>query len=939
MHILRSVAPAVLDSVTKSHQARQQQQAGDSDDFDDDALARSGSSSRKRSGAAGAPATVSLSTPGLQTAAEADARSIQCARIVLEVVSQLGCLPVMTLEEFLAGSPAYGTFRARQAAEQQERIRRGRGTGVAASSSGVAQASADGAPLATLRLGGQSLPAASGDELLYSAHPADGDRHVFADLAASSEELAQASGANKKRKQQQLHAPTSPTRSPRSSRRGVGGRGALPVQRTAAQLLASMSASSRAAATGASSARDVTVAPNPHLHLCLLATLFLQRPSLPDPSLDASNAAAGSATASVALSGSSSPFASEHWVSDARSRVASMASGWEELRSRRENASLSDVQSFLAGVAHVGLEIDVLRARARRRADAFDQIRNKVEDLLWTLQKRKAVAMAAATAGGGAPGVDPHSTANGGDDLVRSSALSFGSSSTSSGAAVGQEEALYSEIPLGKLLDVLPSDSSASALREYRGLQSLLGRHYQDLSSIFRHYASLGFSSGSGGDSGANSAASAAEAASSNGTSMSFAELCVLCNDCHLLSSRSGLNKGVLHTLFTRCTLSLKQLASQSAHVMPHTDADRLEHSPLGGADLLAGAEAAARGRGVADKALALASVGGGGGNGSARDSHAPQLTLSQAGLFEALIRLSATRYSAASSLTERARRLLEMDVLPHARRLRLDEFRALLSRERVKHVFAAHRAELLAVFLHYAARDEDDDEGAYDDGDERDGNETAARRNKDSARHRGNGGGHVITQAGFFRLAQEAQLFTSAAAPAFLSSASSSVAFEAPQLLSLLSSVLRVPVSLLQAQASAAVGSRRGSTVTGAFAGAGHAPGAGASSSSVPGAGVTNSTTTTTTTTTESGLTFPEFLEALGAMAAFRSPDPYTPLQVKVESFVRGTLLPPLRSHSQTQPDQKCSRADDGDGTLFACQQHEAPMSLGLCCSNCCSE
>jgi hypothetical protein len=458
---------------------------------------------------------------------------------------------------------------------------------------------------------------------------------------------------------------------------------------------------------------------------------------------------------------------------------------------------------------------------------------------------------------------------------------------------VGQEEALYSEIPLGKLLDVLPSDSSASALREYRGLQSLLGRHYQDLSSIFRHYASLGFSSGSGGDGGANSAASAAEAASSNGTSMSFAELCVLCNDWHLLSSRSGLNKGVLHTLFTRCTLSLKQLASQSAHVMPHTDADRLEHSPLGGADLLAGAEAAARGRGVADKALALASVGGS--NGSAGDSCAPQLTLSQAGLFEALIRLSATRYSAASSLTERARRLLEMDVLPHARRLRLDEFRALLSRERVKHVFSAHRAELLAVFLRYAARDDDDDEDVDNNDDESDGRKASARRSQDSARHRGNGGGHLITQAGFFRLAQEAQLFTSAAAPTSLSSASSSVPFEAPQLLSLLSSVLRVPVSLLQAQASAAVGSRRGSTVTGTFVGTGHAQGASAPSTSVPGAGVTSSGATTTTTT-ESGLTFPEFLEALGAMAAFRSPDPYTPLQVKVESFVRGTLLPPLR-------------------------------------------
>jgi hypothetical protein len=37
----------------------------------------------------------------------------------------------------------------------------------------------------------------------------------------------------------------------------------------------------------------------------------------------------------------------------------------------------------------------------------------------------------------------------------------------------------------------------------------------------------------------------------------------------------------------------------------------------------------------------------------------------------------------------------------------------------------------------------------------------------------------------------------------------------------------------------------------------------------------------------------FMEFMEALGAIACFKYPNPYIPLHIKVESMVRETLLP----------------------------------------------
>jgi len=114
------------------------------------------------------------------------------------------------------------------------------------------------------------------------------------------------------------------------------------------------------------------------------------------------------------------------------------------------------------------------------------------------------------------------------------------------------------------------------------------------------------------------------------------------------------------------------------------------------------------------------------------------------------------------------------------------------------------------------------------------------------------------MNRAGLLRMAQEANLLSVPSAPGSAAGAGApasggagsagGVPFQEVHLQSILSSVLRVPSSLLSAAGS------------------------------------------------DFELSFPEFLETLGAIAAYKHPDPFVPMQLKLESFVTGVLVPPMR-------------------------------------------
>lgn len=782
LELLKSVAPAVVDAVGKDLR---------------------GAATLGLGGSAPPSSSSAASTADFET------RTIAHAKWVLGVAAELGCTPVISIEEFLA-HPNHAGVIARWKAQQDARALHGGAM--------VSDGSASGA---------QSQAAAPFDPSglsMHSAHPADAGltpaelglavdeqgvplharRHMFDELGA---ELLEQQAEKQKKKQQQAGAGKAPS-----------------IQ----QLLAD----SKFAAPR--SHLDSVTPANPHLHLCLLASLVLQRPSLPP-------------TASAA---STSFVYGSKWLESTRARVGQMQAQWEALK-QRHGVSLRDMESYLAQLQHVGLEIDVALRRGQRRSRSFAAIKAKMEELLWQLQKRKQTTTSASGSDSSASGATVV------DGMVQSDLKR---------ANLRLQALSYNEIPLGKLMDVLqPASASAradQALRDYGEIRHLLGKHYAELANIFRHYASLGFDDGAtasgAADAGATSPTAAAaakknpaalSAASTAGAALSFAEFVVLCQDCHLLSKK--LHKGVLHTLFTRCTLTLKQLAAQSNHTMPHTDADRLEHSPLGGEELLANAAAAAKGSGIANKTALTSSSAGDVASFSAGGSSL-HLTLSQPALFESFIRLGILKYSTVTSLSERVRRLIEMDILPHACRLRLDEFRSLLNRDRVRHVFQAHKQELQIVFQHFAK----EDAVAPKDG-------TVQSAAAKAAAIAAAAKGRVINKAGFLRLAQEAKLLSTPGSSSSHNSAHGLPFFES-HLSSILSSVLRVPDVLLSAQASAAAGTGSG---------------AGGSGSSV-----------------DFDLSFPEFLESLGSIAAFKFPDPYLPLQVKLENFIAHVLLPPLR-------------------------------------------
>jgi hypothetical protein len=42
--------------------------------------------------------------------------------------------------------------------------------------------------------------------------------------------------------------------------------------------------------------------------------------------------------------------------------------------------------------------------------------------------------------------------------------------------------------------------------------------------------------------------------------------------------------------------------------------------------------------------------------------------------------------------------------------------------------------------------------------------------------------------------------------------------------------------------------------------------------------------------------MSYPEFLESLGAIAVYKIPDPYMPMQIKLETFLSTHLIPTLK-------------------------------------------
>lgn len=734
--LLKSIAPNVVDSVSKYMLA-----------------------GATTGGGGGGGGFSSLTDTSSTATSDAESRDIGMAKMVLEVCSTLGCLPVITLEEFLA----HPTHRAHLDRVAADKLR----------ANGAAKGDAD----AAATTGGLTAP--SGDSFdpaqFYSSHPAD------AGLTAS-----------------ELGHPVDEHGQPLHARRHM-------FDDLATDLLPQDEPDSKHAKRGGATGdeggagtnkymQDPSLPVNAHLHLCLLASLFLQRPSLP-----------------ITSAHSSAAFTQDGWLESTRARLATLSSEWDVLKDRRD-VSIFGIQAFLSGVGHIGLEVDILMQRAQRRSRAFDQVVAKMEDLLWTLQKRKSNSGTTAATGGGGG-----ATTIGADGIRR--------------ANLTAEVPLYSEIPMAKILDVLSHQEES--LRDYAEIKTILGEHYGELANIFRHYSALRVSGGSAAASGG--ASGSGSGAPSPSATINFTEFMVLIVDCHLLSKR--VSKGTLHVLFTRCAQSVKEVAAQSSHLMPYTDADRLEHSVLNAtekAHTTAEHDDAEKTNEEQDQED---------GEASATSSGSSRPVLSQAGLFEAFIRLGALKYHQLHSVPDRLRRILENDVLPHACRLKLDEFRAVLSRDRVKNVFATHKLPLQAIFQHFA-KDQDD---------------TAETNKTSTVATRGK----LMNRAGFMRMAQDAQIIASGDRDTAggTTGAATQVESESPSagvpvvwrglslnefhLSSLIAHVLRLPESATRA---------------------------------------------------EFDMSYQEFLECLGAIAVQKDPNPYQPIQVKIDNFLTHMLMPTMR-------------------------------------------
>lgn len=192
--------------------------------------------------------------------------------------------------------------------------------------------------------------------------------------------------------------------------------------------------------------------------------------------------------------------------------------------------------------------------------------------------------------------------------------------------------------------------------------------------------------------------------------------------------------------------------------------------------------------------------------------------------------------------------------MLPNACRLQLDEFRSLLMRDRVKHVFASFAPALTTIFLNYATDATDPLLLAH-------------------------GKTHVMSKSEYMRFANEAHLFNYA--PSTLSSptAASSSTHSEQQAVSLHggsmnSPVSGVPMHPVEGQEGLQLFSETNLFVI--FSKVLRIPDA---------------------RLTDFEMTYPEFLESLGAICSWKMPDPFIPMQVKLEQFIENILIPQLKT------------------------------------------
>jgi len=475
-------------------------------------------------------------------------------------------------------------------------------------------------------------------------------------------------------------------------------------------------------------------------------------------------------------------------------------------------------------------------------------------------------------------------------------------------ANLNAEIPTYNEIPLSKIMDVLTVTSTNSntmgsatmnnnnnrdsALRDYMEIKIILGRNYQELSNIFRHYSSLSFTS-----SNDVRPSSAHLTFTSNSTSsINFTEFLVFIQDCHLLNKK--LTKGILHLIFTRCTVTLKQLSESSIHALPYTDADRLEQAVIGGQ--------------IGDGDTIVGATQKENSSSSSRPSSSHNRTSSSSvdkvgrhvlhppDFFESLIRIGLLKYSNVGHLPERVRRLIEIDILPHACRLKMDEFRSLLNRDRVKHVLKTHAQELSAIFYQYA-KEETNYSAAGPVGnkkrtDKDDGGDLSASSSSSMSK-----GGKKMSRSGFLRFAQEAHLLTAApGGAASMDTKEHALSLRGP------STPFSAPSSSASSSASSSNPYVHAASaipfyehhLLGIFMKVLRLP-------DLPSTNVTNPNSSAASSSSlrsapplpvPSDLSYSEFLECLGAISAFKFPDPYLPIQVKLETFITHVLLPPMK-------------------------------------------
>lgn len=244
-------------------------------------------------------------------------------------------------------------------------------------------------------------------------------------------------------------------------------------------------------------AQRISMEANPDLHLCAIASLFLHKSALP--------------------ASSSSNLDRAKWKQSVSARVTSLAGQWAAVR-QKQGISRAMINTFLASVAHIGFEIEIMSQRYRRREKFYKKIRENVESFLWDLLQRQM---------------------SGKHSLLVNANRQGG-------------QTTYNELPLAKILDVLQDRPDPN--KEYANICNTVGRHSSVLLNIFRHYA----------------------AGTSQGGPMSFTDFNTLLKDCKLFPSKR-VTKGVINVILNRVKQSLQQTAQSSTHLLRQSQIDLKE--------------------------------------------------------------------------------------------------------------------------------------------------------------------------------------------------------------------------------------------------------------------------------------------------------------------------------------------------------------------------